>query len=495
MRRIHVKRKGADCVRIHCKRLLCLFWAMLIMITAYSASAEMPAPTLDPGASPYDSAHPELLEENQLVAAAAVLMEESSGEIIFEKDPDRVLYPASTTKIMTVLLGILTCDLDEVVTVSANAVNLPDDATTMGLREGEEIVMLDLLYGTLMRSGNDGAIAIAEHVSGSVEAFADLMNTTAAAFGMTNTHFRNPHGLHEDYHFSTARDMAILARQAMSNETFRLIAGETRWNLPATNMQRERTIETRHRIMLPTYRNEDNQFYYKYATGIKSGFHSLAQYCYVGSASKEGVDLISVVLYSGQYDYMRDTKKLFEYGFSQYTSVTLTELYEMNPFKVYTTGYSLDDRGLGELLLSCSPANPLNTVEITATYDQVERLADSLRDQVFVEYTRDLVAPITAGEVLGTMTYMPEVGEPVVYNLLATRSIEQRKNAPLTLDQIVAMTEADPNPFPPLTIEILLILLSPFIVLALVILIIALFVRRIRKHYARLPKNSNRYVK
>lgn len=477
------------------RKLLCLLFTLMMLLHTMPVVAEMPQPTLDPSAAPYDAAHPELLDENQIVAAAAVVMEESSGDIIFEKNPDQILYPASTTKIMTVLLGILTCDMDEIVLVSENAVNLPDDATTMGLRAGEEIAMLDLLYGTLMRSGNDGAIAIAEHVSGSVEAFADLMNTTAAAFGMTNTHFRNPHGLHEDYHYTTARDLAILAREAMSNEIFRQIAGEVRWNLPATNMQRERTIETRHRIMLPTYRNEENQFYYKYATGIKSGFHSYAQYCYVGAASKEGVDLISVVLYSGQYDYMRDTKKLLEYGFSQYTSVTLTELYEMNPFKVYTTGYSLDDRGLGELVLSCSPANPMDVVEITATYDQVDRLASTLRDQVYVQYTRDLVAPIRAGEVIGTMTYVPEYGESVVYNLLATRSIAERENAPLTLDEIVAMTEADPNPFPPLTVEILLILMSPFLVVLLVILIIRFFVRRIRKRYARLPKNSNKYVK
>lgn len=477
------------------KRIICMMMIGLMLFSTLSASAEMPMPTVDPDAAEYDAEHPELLDENQLAAVSAVVMEESSGDIIFSKNPDQVLYPASTTKIMTVLLGILTCDLDEVVTVSANAVNLPDDATTMGLREGEEIVMLDLLYGTLLRSGNDGAIAIAEHVSGSVEAFADLMNQTAATFGMTSTHFRNPHGLHEDYHYTTARDMAILARQAMSNDIFREIAGTTNYNLAETNEHQARSIQTRHRIMLPIYNDKDNGFYYKYATGIKSGYHSLAQYCYVGSATKDGVDLISVVLYSGQYDYMRDTKKLLEYGFSQYTNVTLTELYEMNPFKVYTTGYSLDDRGLGELTLSCSPSDPLNVVEITATFAQVEELAATLRDQVYVQYTRELVAPITAGEVIGTMTYVPEVGEPVIYNLLATRSIPKRENAPLSLEEIVAMTEADPNPFPPLTVEIVLILLSPFIVFALIILIIRFFVRQYKKHYARLPKNSNKYVK
>ena len=190
------------------KRVLCLLLAAALLLPCAVFAEEAPNPTRNPNAAEYDASKPEDLDENQLTAWSALVMEESTGDIIFEKDIDMILYPASTTKIMTVLLGIECCDLDEIVTTSWNAVNIGDpDATMLGLDEGEEMRMEDLLYGTLMRSGNDGAIAIAEHVSGSVEEFVRLMNETAYNLGMTNTHFMNPHGLHDPNHYTSAYDI------------------------------------------------------------------------------------------------------------------------------------------------------------------------------------------------------------------------------------------------------------------------------------------------
>lgn len=450
----------------------------------------------------YDANHPELLTEEDLTGVSCILIEQTTGNDIFTKDPDKLMYPASTTKIMTVLLGILYCeDLNEIVTVSYNGsktgvrAQLDENSSVLGLIEGEEIKMIDLLYGTMLRSGNDGAIAIAEHIAGSEAAFVDLMNQTAQQYGMTNTHFMNSHGLHDDYHYTTARDLATLSYIAMQNETFADIARTVTYNMEATNAQRERTISTGHRIMLKTYNGESNSYYYEYITGIKSGTTDAAGNCYVGAAEKDGVKLISVVLYSDRYNVWRDTKKLFEYGFTQYTSVTLAELYQENPLKVYTTGYDKDDPGLGQLELTASPVDPTKTVEITGTYDEIELLKTNLRNLVLVQYTRELKAPIAAGEVIGTMTYVKDNGEAVEYNLLANRSVIARKNAPPTLAQIIAMTEADPNPFPPLTVEIVLIVLSPLLIVIAVILIIRAFVRSYKRHYARLPKNKNRYVK
>ncbi len=479
------------------KRLMTLLLAGLLLLTPVFSLAEVPEPTISPNAEPYDAEHPENLQEDQLAAASALVMEESTGEIIFDKNSDMILYPASTTKIMTVLLAILTCDLDEEVTVSANAVNIPDpDATMIGLDVGEVIILKDLLYGTLLRSGNDGAVAIAEHVAGSEESFAALMNETARSLGMYNTHFVNPHGLHDPNHYTTAYDLALLARYAMSNEVFREIANTRTYTIPQTTTHRQRSLTTRHRIMLQTYSGESNSFYYEYMTGIKSGYHSMAQYCYVGSASREGTDLISVVMCSNRYDYMRDTKKLMEYGFSQYVSVSVVDLYKQYPIKVYTSGYALDDQGLGELTLSAVPKDPTNNPLVTVLRGDEETLAKNLREMVLVQYTRDLVAPITAGETLGVMTYLlPSTGEAVQYNLLATRTIPERKDKPMTLAEIVTMTESDPNPFPPLTPEVVLIFLSPFLIAAAVILVLRLIFRQYRRLYARLPKNKNRYVK
>ena len=206
------------------RRALCWLMAMLIILSmALPALAlEIPEPTLSPDAAPYDAEHPESLEEDQLYAVSAILMEASSGLVIFEKNADQIMYPASTTKIMTALLAIMCGDLDMTCTVSAEAVTFyEDDVTTADLREGEELTLRDLLYATLVQSANDAANAVAEAVSGSISGFVDLMNEAAALYGCTNTHFVNPNGLHDDNHYTTVRDMALITREALKDKTFR----------------------------------------------------------------------------------------------------------------------------------------------------------------------------------------------------------------------------------------------------------------------------------
>lgn len=475
----------------HFQRLFCAVLIALMLSSALTAYAD------------YDAAHPDLLQDEDLVGESCILIEQTTGNVIYEKSADTLMYPASTTKIMTVLLGIMACngDLDQTVAVSYAGSKvgvkamLDPDSSTLGLIEGEEITMRDLLYGTILRSGNDGAVAIAEAVSGSESAFVDVMNLYAQEFGMTSTHYMNSHGLHDENHYTTARDLATLAYIAMQNDVFADIAGSVTYNMSATNMQKARTISTGHRIMLKTYNGEANSYYYEYITGIKSGTTDAAGNCYVGAAEKDGVKLISVVLHSDRYGVWRDTKRLMEYGFSQYTSTTLTQMYQANPLKVYTTGYDKDDPGLGVLELSASPVDPSQTITISGTHDEIAQMTDNLRDMVLVQYTRELKAPITAGEVIGTMTYVTDTGETAEYNLLATRSVIARKDAPPTLSDIIAATEADPNPFPPLTVEIVLIVLSPLLIVAAIILVIRAIVRSHKRRYARLPRNRNRYVK
>ena len=187
------------------QQLFCLILAALVLTSPLTALAD------------YDATKPELLTEEDITAECCILIEQTTGNVIFEKDADRLMYPASTTKIMTVLLGLLTTDdLYELVTVSYAGSKvgvrtmLDPESSVLGLKEGEQITMLDLLYGTILRSGNDAAIAVAEHVSGTEADFVNLMNQTAQAFGMNNTNFLNPHGLHQEYHYTTARDLATL---------------------------------------------------------------------------------------------------------------------------------------------------------------------------------------------------------------------------------------------------------------------------------------------
>ena len=417
--------------------------------------------------------------------------------MIFEKDPDTIRYPASTTKILTVLLGILMVDdLEEKVTVTDTALMIPEDSSTMHLKVDEEIRFIDVLYGTMMLSGNDGANVIAETVSGSIDRFVNLMNETAAAYGCTSTHFVNAHGYHDDNHYTTARDMAIITRQAMQNETFRDIAKAVTYSIPRTNKQRARTITTKSEYMLTGTEEKPNKYYYPYATGVKTGSHSRSGYCFVGSAEKDNVRLISVVLFTGNRARWADTIKLMNYGFSQYTSVTPVELYNMNPITIETSNYSTSDSNRGKLRLTCQPLEGGSAdVRIVATKTEIRRMADHLTDTVLIQYTRDFSAPITVGEQIGTMMYFPDVGEPATYILTASRSIEQRENVPKTLEQIVQETYDDPNPFPPLNADMVLTILSPVLVIFIIVFILVRLHRRRRKKAGHTPKPVNRYVK
>lgn len=462
-----------------------------------AASDVIPEPTLSPNADKYDDTHPENLSPDQLYALSAILMAEDTGEVIFEKDPDVIRYPASTTKILTVLLGIIMVDdVYQFVTVSDSAVAVPSDSSTMRLHAGEEIRFIDVLYGTMLLSGNDGANVIAETVSGSVPAFVDLMNTTARMYGCENTHFANPHGYHDDNHYSTARDIALIAREAMQNDLFRQIASAVSWSIPKTNMQRARTITTKSEYMLTGSDESPNKYYYPYAVGIKTGSHSRSGYCFAGAAEKEGVRLISVVLFTGKRARWADTIKLMNYGFSQYVSVTPLDLYNMNPITIETNNYSTSDPDRGKILLSChlqdqSAISP----RITTTSAEVKRMSSNLKNIMMIQYTRDFAAPVEAGEVLGTMTYFPPYGDPVVYSLTASRSVARRENAPKTLEEIINETYADPNPFPPFSFELLMVFLAPVLIFgALVFLFVTLSKRR---HARRMktPKPSHRYVK
>ncbi len=480
------------------RRLLCLLLTLMTLLCVFPAYAlEIPEPTLSPDAAPYDAEHPEDLEPDQLYAVSAILVEAKSGLVIFEKNADQLMYPASTTKIMTGLLAILFGDLDATYTVTAADLDFggESDVTDIDLREGEEMPVIDLLYGAMIQSGNDAANALASSVSGSIPAFVDLMNQAAAAYGCTSTHFANPHGLHNDSHYTTVRDMALIAREAMQNDIFRQVVSTTSYTAARTNLMRSRTWGTGIQLMVPGTDESANKYYYPDAIGIKTGTTSMAGYCFVGAAERDGVELISVVFFTGKRARWADTIKMMDYGFSQYVSVSPIDLYNMNPITLETTGFSLNDSALGSLPLTCVPADSSRTASIIATRDQVELMASNLRDTVLIEYSRDFVAPIQAGEVMGVMTYFPEDGDPIEYNLLAGRSIDKRENAPKTLEEIVAMTDADPNPFPPFTLEIGLYLILPIIALLLMIWLLRKLIRRRRVHNARMPKIKSRYLK
>ncbi len=244
-------------------------------------------------------------------AQSAVLMEASSGEIVFGQNENAKLPMASTTKIMTALVALEACSLDETVTIPAEAVGV--EGSSIYLVEGERLSLEDLLYALMLASANDAAVAIAIHAAGDVASFVELMNQKASALGLTNTHFTNPHGLDDEGHYTTARELAIITRAAMEHPDFRTITATTRRVIPLQGDTGARLL-LNHNKMLKQYDG---------AIGGKTGFTKTSGRCLVSVAERDGVTLIAVTLKDP--DDWKDHTAMLDYGFSLYESVTLCE--------------------------------------------------------------------------------------------------------------------------------------------------------------------------
>ena len=252
----------------------------------------------------------------RVFADAAIVMEASTGLILYEKNIDHAYYPASITKIMTALLAIENSSLSEVVTFSKESIYEVDlDSSRIGIDVGEQLTMQQCLYAILLESANEVTYAIAEHVAGSIPAFADMMNERAKSIGCTNTNFINPHGLHDDNHYTTAHDMALITQEAMKNETFRKVFGTRTYQIPPTNIQSEtRYLRNHHKFVLKQeYRYDD-------CIGGKTGYTSIAKYTLVSVAKRGDLELICVVMHddSNAHQY-NDSQELFDYCFDNFS--------------------------------------------------------------------------------------------------------------------------------------------------------------------------------
>ena len=436
-------------------------------------------PTLPKDAIKWDSKHPEMLDENMLYARSAILIEASTGEVLFEKNADEIMYPASTTKILTCYIALQMADLkNDIVTISQEAIDLvPPTYATIPVSAGEEVNMYDLIAATMIRSGNEGANAIAEYLSGNIFAFADLMNQTAQMMGVSqDTHFTNPSGAHDPNHYTTVRDMAIIAREAMKDERMRDIVSRISYEMPATKKHPLRTVIGGTHIL-----NPENDYFYGDCIGVKTGFTNAAGYCYVGAGKRGGIELISVVFYSSRAGRWTDTKKLLEYGFTQVESISPESLYAEDPRVIDVTGFSLDDSNHGELTLGIKAVDDTKNMTIVGNSAKIDLLRENFSEVSSIRWTREFRAPINVGDVMGILTFYAESGETAEYELVATRSIAKRENAPPTLEQIEAYTAADDNPWPRFTWDLLV---QPCAVL----LMLVWFVRFIKRHRKKRPK-------
>lgn len=235
---------------------------------------------------------------------------------MYGKNADQQFYPASITKIMTALLVLERCALNDMVTFSAGATtNLESGAVSLDITEGDRLTVEQSLHGLLMKSANEIGNGLAEHVAGSVSDFAELMNARARELGCTNTHFVNPHGLNHSSHKTTPHDMALIMRAALQNKDFRRIDTTLTYDFPATQKASARTITMGHKMMYPS-----DSRYYEGIIGGKTGYTSLAGNTLVTGAERNGVQLIAVIMKSKQTHYT-DTKALLDYGFSNYQTL------------------------------------------------------------------------------------------------------------------------------------------------------------------------------
>lgn len=246
-----------------------------------------------------------------VAAEGAVLLNANTGQIIFEKNARTPFYPASITKVMTALLTVENCNLSDVVTFSRTATtNLESGAVTISLTEGDQLTVKDSLYALLLKSANEVANGLAEHMGGTIDNFANMMNVRAAQLGCTGTHFANPNGLNNAAHLTTPYDMALIARAAYANPVISQISTTTAYQMPATKLGAAKTITMGHKMLYPT-----DSRYYPGMVGGKTGYTSKAGNTLVTCVEQNGVRLVVVVMKAGGTHYT-DTKALLDYGFA-----------------------------------------------------------------------------------------------------------------------------------------------------------------------------------
>lgn len=257
----------------------------------------------------------------ELAGEGVVLMEANTGALIYEKNPDERMYPASTTKILTAIVVLENCSLDETVTFTEECCNLEEGAVTIDSVPGEQMVLKDVMYGLLLPSGNDCAMALALHVAGSIDRFADMMNAKAEQIGAKDSHFVNPSGLFDAEHYTTASDLSLIAQYAFHNSTFVDIISHPTYIIEPTNMTADsRVLTNTHEMITPT-----NPDYNSHVIGGKTGYLYEAGRCLVTYGEKDGITLISIILNGSYYGIFSETQALLDFGWDHFKILNISE--------------------------------------------------------------------------------------------------------------------------------------------------------------------------
>ena len=351
--------------------------------------------------------------EPEIGCKAAYIAEPSTGKVIYEKNAHEKLYPASTTKILTALVVMENCEMNESAVVSKRALALvPAGYSNAKLQAGEEHTIETLLYALLLPSANEAANVLAEQVSGSVEEFVDLCNKRAKELGCENLHFTNTNGMHDEEHYCSAYDLYLIAKECRKYDIFNEIVKTKSFTVPATNIypRNDRTFKNTNELL------QDGTYYYSYCTGIKTGHTTPAGECLVASSTYNNIDLISVVLGGksqnslGLNERFYDTKQLFEFTYDNYAIKEISNL--------------------GDVVAKIKVGKATkNTSELDAIVDTdfstiIPNSLSKENIQTTVIIDDDITAPILENQVIGKITYHAD-GINYTTNVVASHLVEK----------------------------------------------------------------------
>ena len=348
--------------------------------------------------------------EPNLISRAAILIDNKSDKILYSKNMNEKMFPASTTKIVTAIIVLEHCSLNETVTASYDAISsIPNGYVTANIDGGEELTVEELLELLLVHSANDAANVLAEYVGGSIDSFVSMMNTKVNELGLNNTHFTNTYGLQNENHYTSAYDLSIIMKYCLKNDTFRKIAGSASCSIPATNKSEARSYSSTNELIIP-----DNSNYYSFVTVGKTGFTTEAGECLVSCAYKNNMELICVVLGGSTVNNIStrfsESKTLYEYGFNNFSIKNISNTGDIIT-EVDVNNATYDTKSLN-LAFSSSINVLVNNSDKNTNYTPEIKL------------NSDISAPITQGDILGKATYSID-GIQYESDLVATHNVEK----------------------------------------------------------------------
>ena len=348
------------------------------------------------------------IDSDKLYAESAILIDSNRGKVLFEKNMNQKMYPASTTKIMTAILTIENCNLEDVVTVNYNAISsIPAGYSTAELITDENLTVKQLLEVLLVHSANDAANVLGMHVGGSIESFVTMMNSKAQELGCENTHFTNTYGLHDENHYTSARDLAIIAKYCMKNNEFRHFVSQPNCQIAPTNKHAARSFNNTNDLI-----NTSSSFYYKYAIGIKTGYTKEAGNCLISASRKDNFETIAVVLNTGTVHGARceDSISLFNYAYNTFGIKKIANKNDVITKATISNG-TKDTKELDIVL-----ADDLNALDFLS--DDGNELTPT------INLDKNLSAPIAKGSVVGTVTYNI-LNSDYTIDLIASHDVEK----------------------------------------------------------------------